>query len=204
MADFGISEALAVGSLVSAAGSAAAGVAGSLQQGQARQAAFQYQVQVAENNRKYAEWQAQDAIARGQATEQAQRMKTNALQGQQIAAAAAAGIDVNSGTPAELRSDTQLLGELDAATIRNNAAREAYGYRVRATGFQSEAEVATAAAKRSATEAWMGATASMVGGAASISDKWLRQWESGVWDAAPAKTPTSTDNYGAFDSRIWE
>ena len=43
---------------------------------------------------------------------------------------AANGVDLSSGSPLDILGDTAMYGELDALTIRSNAEREAYGYRV--------------------------------------------------------------------------
>jgi hypothetical protein len=58
------------------------------------------------------------------------------LKGNQVAAAqkvgyAASGVDTQSGTPMEAMADTRVMSAMDAATLRNNAAREAWGYKVK-------------------------------------------------------------------------
>ena len=52
--------------------------------------------------------------------------------GAQRAAAAAQGLDPDSGSASELTTETHQLGELDTLTLQNNAAREAFGYKVEA------------------------------------------------------------------------
>jgi hypothetical protein len=46
-----------------------------------------------------------------------------------------------SGTPLNLLSDTAQIGEEDAQTIRNNAAREAWGYRNQANEASAGARI---------------------------------------------------------------
>lgn len=76
---------------------------------------------------------ANDAVDRGMKASDQQRVQTQQFIGTQRAAQAANGGEVNTGSNALLQQDTAALGELDALTISNNAAREAYGYQVQAS-----------------------------------------------------------------------
>lgn len=97
-----------------------------------------------------ADQQATDAIARGHEAEMRQLGATRSLVGSQRAAFAAQGIDANSGSAAKVQADTTALGELDALTIRNNAAREAYGYQMEAADYRTRGALALAAGKTQA------------------------------------------------------
>lgn len=88
----------------------------------------EYQSDMAENNAKVSKWQAEDAVVRGgeaaiQASRQAERMR-----GTQVARLTSNGLDISSGTPLAILEDTMFFGQQDANTIRNNAAREAWGH----------------------------------------------------------------------------
>lgn len=84
----------------------------------------------ATQNRDLALGAAVDARERGAADEQRVRLEAGRLAGQQRAALAANGVE---GRTAETAlADTRLMADLDAATVRNNAAREAWGYEVQA------------------------------------------------------------------------
>lgn len=96
----------------------------------------------------------------GQTSADWQRVRTGQAVGTQRSAQAANGIDVNSGSAAQLQDDTAMIGELDALTIMNNAAREAYGYRV-----QAGQDLANAGQAR--TNASSKATGSILGGLGS-------------------------------------
>lgn len=80
------------------------------------------------------EAQATDAIQRGKESELIFRQKLKQTIGSQRASFAAQGVDVGSGSPADVQADTARQGELDAITIRTNAAREAWGYSTQAQG----------------------------------------------------------------------
>lgn len=91
--------------------------------------------------------QATDAIARGAQAESRFRTGTAGLMGAQRANASASGVDAGSGSAADVQGDTARLSELDALTIRNNAAREAWGYQTQGALTQLAAKN-TASAQR--------------------------------------------------------
>ncbi len=93
-------------------------------------------------NARVADAQADDAIARGKRDEDRHRRDVGRFIGSQRAALAAAGVDVDVGSALDLQLDTAEQGELDALTIRNNAAREAWGYKVQAYNARAGGEIA--------------------------------------------------------------
>lgn len=84
------------------------------------------------------EMQAKDAEARGRESEKRHRQDVKQLIGDQRAALAAQGVEVDSGSAAEIQEQTAELGELDALTIRNNARLEAMGLRIGASQVSIE------------------------------------------------------------------
>lgn len=84
--------------------------------------------QTAETNRRLSEAQASDALLRGTKDEARYRRQIALVAGQQKAEFGARNVTVD-GTALDLLGDTAQIGEEDALTIRNNAAREAWGYR---------------------------------------------------------------------------
>jgi hypothetical protein len=86
-------------------------------------------VKVAERDAKAAENAQTDAVLRGQVEEMNVRRRGWQVAGAQRAAVAASGIDLGTGSSLEVLSDTAMLTELDALTARNNAQREALGYK---------------------------------------------------------------------------
>lgn len=117
----------------------AIGLVSSMQQGNAQNAQAQAAATTARTNAGYANKAAADAITRGTYDADIQRIRTSQSIGTQRAAMAANGGQVNSGSNATIQEDTAQLGELDALTIQNNAAREAYGYKVQALSGYSNA-----------------------------------------------------------------
>jgi|CXWL01.1.fsa_nt_gi hypothetical protein len=90
--------------------------------------------QLMEYNAGIAELQADDAIKRGTVASNRRRVQTRQTIGAQRAELAHQGVDINDvdSSAADVQADAAYLGELDAVTIQNNAAREAWGYRMQA------------------------------------------------------------------------
>ncbi|WP_289296350.1 hypothetical protein [uncultured Reyranella sp.] len=140
----------------------------------AAQAQAVYQAQVARQNEELMRRQAADAIQRGQVAEQNRRSLMQQQIGQQTAALAGQGTDF-TGTETDILGDTRAAGELDALTIRANADREAYAYRLQGLGLANEATLQSARAANSTySPSYLGAGASLLAGASTLSDKWRR------------------------------
>lgn len=154
--------------------SAAMGAFGAIQQGQAAKNAAEYQAAVDRNNQQVAEWQAKDAVDRGAEAERQHRIKVAGVLGSQKAAMAANGLDLSSGSPLDILGDTAMYGELDALTIRSNAEREAYGYRVRSQDFASSAQLAQMRGSSAATAGMIGAGATLLTGAGQAASTWAK------------------------------
>ena len=105
---------------------------GTLLSGYSQYQQGKYEEGVAKANAKYEQFKAEDALRRGDVEESRHRLQVRRLLGTQRARQGASGVDINSGSPLAVALDTVSLGEMDAMTIRNNAAREAFGYRVQA------------------------------------------------------------------------
>ena len=117
--------------------------------------------ELAEFNAHVADLQAEDALSMGEDEAQRFRAGVRGLIGRQRAGFAAQNIDVGVGSPVEVVADAAFLGELDALTIKTNAARAAWGYRVQGENFRRGGSNAQTASR-------FGAAASIVGGATSV------------------------------------
>ena len=87
-------------------------------------------MQMADANQEFAEDDAQQALLKGEREGENNYRKGAALKGMQIAAYAASGVAVDSDSAIRVLSTTDWQTETDADTIKQNAAREAMGYRV--------------------------------------------------------------------------
>lgn len=146
-------------------GATALGAAGQVQQAQATSAAAKYNAQVGEMNAVLSERRARDAIMRGQAEEQRKRQEVSAIKGKQVAAMAANGVDLSFGSPLDTIVDTAVLGELDALTIRTNAARESYDYKVDAVNKRASAALERSKAQSALTSGYLSAAGTVLTGA---------------------------------------
>jgi hypothetical protein len=110
--------------------------------GAAERRAAESQAALADWNAGIADLQAKDAIERGAEDESRFRQYVRQMVGSQRAGFAAANVDVGFGSALEVQADAAMLGELDALTIRTNAAREAWGFQVQAQDLRQRAEIA--------------------------------------------------------------
>jgi hypothetical protein len=100
--------------------------------------------EVAKKNAHLSDVAAVDAEQRGSKQAGEARMKGTDIVGEQRLATAASGVEVGVGTSAQLAEDTRAAAELDAQTIKANAAREAWGFRTQGTDFRTQGAQAEA------------------------------------------------------------
>lgn len=167
-------ELATIAAVASIAGTAMS-VMGQMQAGDAAAKSAEYNAAVARNNQIVADRQADDAVKRGQVAEDEQRRKTAQIKGAQRAALGASGVALDSGSPLDILGDTAAFGELDALTIRNNASREAYGYKVQGMNFAAEAGLADARGAAAKQSALIGAGATLLSGAGNVIDRWSQR-----------------------------
>ncbi len=105
----------------------------------------------ADINARLAELNADDAVRRGDKEAEAHKRRVKQLVGAQRAALAAQGIEIDADSALDVQEDTKLQGELDVQTIKNNAWREAWGYKVQANNYTSQGKFAQLAGKAEAT-----------------------------------------------------
>ena len=110
-------------------------------QGQLQQKVANSQAEVLDFIAAVADLQAKDAVQRGAEAEQRFRSQIRGTIGAQRAGFAAGNIDVSFGSAVDVQGDAAFLGELDALTIRTNAAREAWGFRVQAQDIRKRAQI---------------------------------------------------------------
>ena len=147
---------------------------GQYQQGQAAEAQGRYQAAVSRNNQIIAERMAKDALERGKTEEALHRQKVERFKGAQRAALAKSGVVVDQGSALDVLLDTAEMGELDALTIRSNAEREAYGYRVKGMNFAAEGELAKLRGKAQRRAANIQAMGTILGGTGQFAERWIK------------------------------
>jgi hypothetical protein len=118
---------------------------------------------VAESNAKTAEEAAADAVARAGLPGSRARMHGSQVIGEARAQTGASGVDVAVGSPATVAAQTRYFSDMDELIIRNNAAREAWGYKVKANLFRRQGAQQVAAAETEKDSALIGGAAQMLG-----------------------------------------
>lgn len=163
----------------------------------AQQSVLNYQSGVSSANAQLAELRAQDATRQGTLSEMDLRSRVKQVKGQQRAAFAANGVALNEGSPVQVAASTDWVRDVDIATIRNNAARAAFGYRQQAANATAQAGAYSAGA--GAVNPGLSATTSLLGSAGSISQKWYDIYKNGGFGtSAPAvDTPTGDEGVGS-------
>lgn len=109
--------------------------------GEKGQEAANSQADLADANAAIADLQAADAITRGADEESRFRTLVRGAIGTQRVGFAASNVNVAVGSAVDVQADAAMLGELDALTIRTNAAREAWGYKVQAYDYRKRGEI---------------------------------------------------------------
>ena len=136
---------------------AAASTIGSIQQGQSAANSAKYNSEIAANNETIANQNANYASAVGEQQAANQEQKNRSKLGAVIANQAASGIDVNSGSATDVQQSTAEVGQLDAMTIRANAAKQAYGYKVDAASSAAQSQLDKYQAKNDSTAGYVNA-----------------------------------------------
>lgn len=126
---------------------AAAGAYGAYSSSQNAKAQAEYQSDVAQANATMAGYQREDALRRGEEDAQQAARQAERMRGTQVARLASNGLDITSGSSLSILEDTAFFGAQDVQTIRNNAAREAWGYSVQADNAMASSQMYTSAAK---------------------------------------------------------
>ncbi|TXH55882.1 MAG: hypothetical protein E6Q97_07795 [Desulfurellales bacterium] len=157
---------------------------GALSEGAANARMANYRAGIADMNSQIAKQNADYARTVGEAQARRSGMKTAEVIANQKTAQSGSGLDVNFGSPAAVRDSTAALGREDQSTIRETAARRAYGYDVEAANQTAQAGVERAAASNAKRTALLKSLSSFVGSASSVSDKWLQGKQQGLWGAA--------------------
>lgn len=112
---------------------------GAIKQGQAAQKAGQYNAQVASNNAITLKQNADYALKAGEAKTEDVARRGRAIAGSLKAAQSANGVDVGSGSAADVEESQKDLGNLDTARELHNSVLTAYGYQTQATNQQAQA-----------------------------------------------------------------
>lgn len=157
------------------------GAEGAMAGGRASRDSAMFQAAVAHRNAQIAEQNAQYATIEGEQSAMRYGMGARQRAGEIIAGQAASGLDVTSGSAKDVQQSQQTVSRMDMDQIRRNAAKTAYDYRTQEQSFNIEAMGDIAAGNQAMKAARYNADASIIGGASSVADKWLRGQNVGMY-----------------------
>jgi len=126
---------------------AIASLAGSISEAGAIKAEGEFQESQFNMNARINDAKAREAIRIGDKDAAKHGKSIKRIVGSQRAALAAQGVDVNSGTAEEIQFQTLEIGREEADTIRNNAWREAFGFKKAADVDRTSGAFAKSASK---------------------------------------------------------
>ncbi|API59640.1 hypothetical protein BSL82_10180 [Tardibacter chloracetimidivorans] len=187
-------------SLVTQGAGAVSSAAGAIFGASSQRTALGLQARFADINAGMAMDDARAVLQRGEFEEQRSRLQTAQLKSSQRATMGANGVDMSEGSPLDRLVSTDYLGEVDANTIRQNAAREAAGYRSRASGYRSDAIMARGA--RSGISPFLSGATSLLGSAGKIGKEWYALDKEGAFDRKPGSKRLGY-NFSGADDRVF-
>lgn len=141
---------------------------------------------LADLNAQADETGAQSALSQGNQQVAALTLRAGQLKSAQRANLAANGVDLGVGSAAEIQASSEIMKDIDVSTIRANAARTAWGYRVQGLNAKMQGLNATMQAGNQRLASLVGNTAagaisplgsagaSFLGSAGSVAQSWYQ------------------------------
>lgn len=156
------------------------GFMGAQQQAETSASSSRYTAQVLRNNEIIARNNAAYATQAGAVRAQTQDFKNRAMLGSLEAGQGASGIDLMSGSSADVRRSARNVARLDTETLYNNALLQANQALGQASGFAAQAGLEDFEARSAKAAGQTKAFSSLLGGATSFADKWSKFSTAGV------------------------
>lgn len=119
---------------------AGAALGNAFQQSAAAEMKGKYERQQGEFNARLAELKAKDVVDRGNEEASKFAKEANQFKGKQKAAMATQGVDIDSASFEGITTQTERLTAFDEMEIRNNAWKEAWGYKIDAANQRTQGD----------------------------------------------------------------
>lgn len=161
----------AIGALTVASTTAVAYSAYAQSRGAREQASYQKAVNA--NNAVMSEYAAADAEKRGEEAVKDQARQITSFRSNQQAVLASRGLDITTGSPLDILESSAYYGGVDQARTRENAQREAWGYRVEGQNYTGAS--AMYGAQRDANSPLLATTTSLLNSGANVAQSWIRR-----------------------------
>lgn len=148
----------------------------------------QSQANIARLNAQMMERQAQGVLRSAEKAIVTKTMQAGQVKSTQRARLAANGIAVGVGSAAEIQASTDIIKEIDKNQLKTNAVADAWGYRLKAVGYEGDALMAMAKKK----SAGLNFGATLLSGASQVANNYMLLGAYGVFDEATTtkKVPT--------------
>lgn len=156
---------------------------GNIMKGNNEASMYNYKAGIAQVNAQLAKQNADWALESGEKEALHAGLKGAQQKGRIVAAQAASGLDVNSGSNRLVQEGQEKAIQTDEAQIRTNAARRAYGYSIESWSKSNEASMYSMASDNARKAGYINALGSLVSTAGSVSDKWLQGRSQGLWNS---------------------
>ena len=137
-----------------------------------------FEASMADINARIAELGARSAFEQGQQQVASLTMQAGQLKGRQRASMAANGIDLGTGSAAEVQASAEIMKEIDKNTLESNAIKSAWGYRTEAANLQSSAIAKRGSA--SGISPFAAGASSLLTSGAQVASAWKRYDEAGA------------------------
>lgn len=154
---------------------------GAYSSGQSQKQMYDYQSQVATLNAQIDKQNSEYASNQGEIQATQYGEKAAQQRGQIIVQQGASGIQVGTGSSADVVASQKKVTDLDLTQIRSNAAKTAFDFTTKAAADTNQATLDTMAGANAAKAGEIGAASSILGTVGSVSSKWLQGNTAGLW-----------------------
>jgi hypothetical protein len=103
---------------------------------------------------------------------------------------------VNSGSALDVQRSDRRLADVDMATIRNNAKRQAWGFTTEAAGYKLQGDFARTAGRNAAAALRTQSVGTLLNGIGSLADSW------NAMPHAPSRAPIDVSGAQNYVSSI--
>lgn len=139
--------------------------------------ALKFQARIADINARGAEFGAQQTLLAGERAIGTYTMRAGQQKASAEASMAARGIDVSTGSAAQVRASMDLVKQIDVININANAVRQAEAQRIQAANYKVQATMSGVSASNlqasaSSISPWAASFTSLLGGATAVAQNW--------------------------------
>lgn len=163
---------MAKASLITKVGGAVTSAVGAYYGAGSQKSALESQARIADLNAQVAETGAQRTLDASNRHIQAITLKAGQIKGAQRAAMAANGVDLGTGSAAEVAASTEIMKEIDKNQAEVNGITAAWSQRSQATNYQVDA-ISKRGSAAGINPLVSGAT-SLLGSAGTVAESWYR------------------------------